>query len=107
MSSASHMGSAGAAFAETLSAKAPSKFKVELFPSFALGDERQMLVNLALGMITPSFGVNLFAACSVAKISYERIIPAIIPFVIVVFGCLMVTTYFPPLSSFGRDLTYH
>ena len=101
------MGSAGAAFAETLSAKAPSKFKVELFPSFALGDERQMLVNLALGMITPSFGVNLFAACSVAKISYERIIPAIIPFVIVVFGCLMVTTYFPPRSSFGRDLTYH
>jgi C4-dicarboxylate transporter DctM subunit len=66
-----------------------------------------MVVNLALGMITPPFGVNLFAACSVAKISYERIIPAIIPFVIVVFGCLMVITYFPPLSLFLRDLVYH
>ena len=27
-----------------------------------------MVVNLALGMITPPFGVNLFAACTVAKI---------------------------------------
>ena len=26
-----------------------------------------MVVNLALGMITPPFGVNLFAACTVAK----------------------------------------
>ena len=28
-----------------------------------------MVVNLALGMITPPFGVNLFAACTVARIS--------------------------------------
>ncbi|MCR2134552.1 TRAP transporter large permease subunit, partial [Salmonella enterica] len=27
-----------------------------------------MVVNLALGMITPPFGVNLFAACAVAKL---------------------------------------
>jgi hypothetical protein len=33
-----------------------------------------MVVNLALGMITPPFGVNLFAACTVAKISLDRII---------------------------------
>ncbi|MEW5881636.1 MAG: TRAP transporter large permease, partial [Pseudomonadota bacterium] len=30
-----------------------------------------MVVNLALGMITPPFGVNLFAACTVAKISLD------------------------------------
>lgn len=100
------MGSVGAAFAQTLCAKAPGKFKVALFPNFALGDERQMVVNQTLGMITPPFGVNVFVACSVAKISYKRTIPAIIPFVIVVFG-LMGTTYFPPLSSFPCDLVYH
>jgi C4-dicarboxylate transporter DctM subunit len=33
-----------------------------------------MVVNLALGMITPPFGVNLFAACTVARISLDRII---------------------------------
>ena len=38
-----------------------------------------MVVNLALGMITPPFGVNLFAACTVAKISYDEIIPPIMP----------------------------
>ena len=31
-----------------------------------------MVVNLAMGMITPPFGVNLFAACTVAKISLDR-----------------------------------
>ena len=33
-----------------------------------------MVVNLALGMITPPFGVNLFAACTVARISLDRIV---------------------------------
>ena len=33
-----------------------------------------MVVNLALGMITPPFGVNLFAACTVARISLDRMI---------------------------------
>src|SRR3546814_8888497 len=31
-----------------------------------------MVVNLAMGMITPPFGVNLYAACAVAKISLDR-----------------------------------
>ena len=35
-----------------------------------------MVVNLALGMITPPFGVNLFAACAVAKLPLERLIAA-------------------------------
>ena len=34
-----------------------------------------MVVNLAMGMITPPFGVNLFAACTVARISLDRMIP--------------------------------
>jgi tripartite ATP-independent transporter DctM subunit len=65
-----------------------------------------MIVNLALGMITPPFGVNLFAACTVAKISLDRIISRLIPFVLVVLACLMLITYFPPLSLFLRDLVY-
>ena len=65
-----------------------------------------MVVNLALGMITPPFGVNLFAACTVAKISLDRIIPHLIPFVLVIIGCLMVVTFVPQLSLFLRDLVY-
>jgi C4-dicarboxylate transporter DctM subunit len=65
-----------------------------------------MVVNLAMGMITPPFGVNLFAACAVAKISLDKIIPKLIPFVLVVLGCVMIITYFPALSLFLRDLVY-
>ncbi len=65
-----------------------------------------MVVNLALGMITPPFGVNLFAACTVARISLDRIIPHLLPFVLVILGCLMVVTYVPELSLFLRDLVY-
>ena len=66
-----------------------------------------MVVNLALGMITPPFGVNLFAACTVARISLDRIIPYLLPFVLVVLGCLLVITYVPVLSLGLRDLVYH
>jgi C4-dicarboxylate transporter DctM subunit len=65
-----------------------------------------MVVNLALGMITPPFGVNLFAACSVAGISLDRITRSLAPFVLVVLACLMIITYMPQVSLALRDLFY-
>ncbi|MGE8942889.1 TRAP transporter large permease [Leptospira interrogans] len=65
-----------------------------------------MVVNLALGMITPPFGVNLFAACTVANLSVDDIIPRLIPFIIVVLSCLMVITYVPEISLWLRDVVY-
>ena len=65
-----------------------------------------MVVNLALGMITPPFGVNLFAACTVARISLDRIIGNLVPFVLVVLACLMIITYVPAISLTLRDLVY-
>lgn len=65
-----------------------------------------MVVNLALGMITPPFGVNLFAACAVARISLDRMIKDLIPFVLVILACLMVISYVPSISLFLRDLVY-
>ncbi|MDR0440637.1 MAG: TRAP transporter large permease subunit [Candidatus Accumulibacter sp.] len=65
-----------------------------------------MVVNLALGMITPPFGVNLFAACTVARISVDNIVRELLCFVCVVVSCLMLITYFPPISLFLRDLVY-
>ena len=49
-----------------------------------------LVVNLALGMITPPFGVNLFAACTVVRISLDRIIGQLASFVCVVPACLTV-----------------
>jgi C4-dicarboxylate transporter DctM subunit len=65
-----------------------------------------MVVNLAMGMITPPFGVNLFAACQVAKIPFDRIVAPLVPFVLVIVACLMVITYIPSISLIFRDLQY-
>lgn len=65
-----------------------------------------VVVNLALGMCTPPLGVNLFAACSVARISLDRIVPALVPFILVILGCLMAVTYLPFISIGLRDLLY-
>ena len=65
-----------------------------------------MVVNLALGMITPPFGVNLFAACTVARISLDQIVTRLVPFVLVVVACLLVITYVPVISIGLRDFVY-
>lgn len=57
-----------------------------------------MVVNLALGMITPPFGVNLFAACQVAAIPFHTIVPRLLPFVLVILACLTIITYVPAVS---------
>ncbi|WP_430511357.1 TRAP transporter large permease [Pannonibacter phragmitetus] len=63
-----------------------------------------IVVNLALGMITPPLGVNLFAACAVAKIPLEKIIPQLIWFVLVVFFCLMLITYIPAITLWPVEI---
>ena len=65
-----------------------------------------MVVNLALGMITPPFGVNLFAACTVAKISLDKIVRDLIPFIGVILFCLLLITYIPEISLALRDWIY-
>ncbi|MGX5733049.1 TRAP transporter large permease [Bosea thiooxidans] len=65
-----------------------------------------MVVNLALGMITPPFGVNLFAACAVARISLDRMTKSLLPFIGVVLLCLMLITYVPFISLALRDFVY-
>lgn len=65
-----------------------------------------MVVNLALGMITPPFGVNLFAAAQVARTSMDRMIPSLLLFIGVVFSTLMLITYVPATTLFIRDLVY-
>jgi len=66
-----------------------------------------MVVNLALGMVTPPFGVNLFAACTVARLPVDKIITSLLPFVLVILACLAVITWMPALSLFLRDWVYY
>lgn len=59
-----------------------------------------MIFNLALGMITPPLGVNLFAACAVANIGIEKMIPHLLPLIGVILLCLALVTFVPSISLF-------
>ena len=57
-----------------------------------------MIVNLAIGMLTPPVGVNLFVACQVAGIRIEQILKPLIPFYIVLIVDIILITYLPQIS---------
>jgi len=65
-----------------------------------------MVVNLALGMITPPFGVNLFAAAQVAGVSIDRMIPYLVIFIAVILCCLMLITYVPWIALALPNLVF-
>lgn len=55
-------------------------------------------VNLAIGFITPPYGINLFVASAISGESIERISKQILPFVFAMVACLMLFTYVPDVS---------
>lgn len=57
-----------------------------------------MTVNLAIGMFTPPFGLNIFVAQSVLKVPASTIYRGVIPFVGVQVVALLIITLVPPLS---------
>ncbi len=65
-----------------------------------------MVVNLALGMITPPFGVNLFAAAQVANTSIDQMMRYLPVFILVILACLMLITYVPAISMTLPNLVF-
>jgi len=65
-----------------------------------------MVVNLAMGMITPPFGVNLFAAAQVAGTSIDKMMRYLPVFIGVIFACLMLITYVPWITLTLPNLVF-
>ena len=59
-----------------------------------------MVVNLAIGLITPPVGLDLYVACGISKISLEKISRSILPFLAVTILALMMITYIPSIAMF-------
>jgi C4-dicarboxylate transporter DctM subunit len=59
-----------------------------------------MTVNIAIGMITPPFGLNLFVAQSVLGIPLETVYRGVLPFAAVQISALVIITYWPSLSLY-------
>lgn len=55
-------------------------------------------LNLMIGLLTPPLGMITFVLARIAKISVERTFAAIIPWLIPLFGALILITYIEPLT---------
>ncbi|MFF5995887.1 TRAP transporter large permease [Lysinibacillus sp. KU-BSD001] len=57
-----------------------------------------MIVNLAIGYITPPVGLNLFVANKIAGTKFEGVMKAIVPFVCVMIIGVLIISFIPQLS---------
>jgi C4-dicarboxylate transporter DctM subunit len=57
-----------------------------------------MVVNTALGMFTPPFGLNLFVASSITDMSIVRLSKAVLPFMLLSLITVLLVTYVPDIS---------
>jgi len=63
-------------------------------------------VNMALGMFTPPFGLNIFVSQALFGLPIKRIFPGLVPFIIFDLAALLVITYVPELSLWLPRLVY-
>jgi len=59
---------------------------------------------LAIGLITPPFGVCLYSTCSVADMSVKRLVKALIPFYIALILSLGLVMFIPQIVLFWANL---
>ncbi|EST54272.1 C4-dicarboxylate ABC transporter permease [Brevibacillus panacihumi W25] len=57
-----------------------------------------MTMNLAIGLVTPPVGLDLYVACGLAKISLKEISIGVIPFIVASLIALMLITYIPSIT---------
>ena len=57
-----------------------------------------MIVNLAIGLVTPPVGVNLYVACGIGQIDLKKISVSVVPLLIASLVVLLLVTYVPSLS---------
>lgn len=63
-------------------------------------------MNLAIGMISPPFGMNLFVGMATFKLSYKETLKAVLPFLLLMLVSLVIVTYVPQSTLWLRDLLF-
>ena len=59
-----------------------------------------MVVNLAIGCITPPVGLDLFVASAITKVPIERVVKATLPFLYALLLDLLLLTFVPQIILF-------
>jgi C4-dicarboxylate transporter DctM subunit len=57
-----------------------------------------IVVNMEVGLCHPPVGLNLYVASSIAKMGITELTVAVTPWLLTMLVCLMIVTYWPPLS---------
>ena len=65
-----------------------------------------MVVNLAIGMLTPPVGICLFVSCGISGLPLGQVGRAVTPFVAVAIVSLLIACYWPPLTLWFPSLIY-
>ena len=63
-----------------------------------------LVLNMAIGLVTPPVGINLYTGCGIANISLKEISKAVLPFVFASLLVLILVTYVPAVSTWLPSL---
>lgn len=63
-----------------------------------------MVVNLAIGLITPPVGVCLFLSSSIANTTITKVLKAFLPFYLIMFAVLLLVSFVPQISMWLPSL---
>ncbi len=59
-----------------------------------------MVVNLAIGCITPPVGLDLFIVSSITGISIDKVTAKVMPYLLILLADLVILTYIPSIITF-------
>lgn len=62
------------------------------------------IANLAIGMLSPPFGINLFIAISTFKMSYMQVLRGILPFIFLMLIFLTIITYVSEIALYFPNM---
>ncbi len=65
-----------------------------------------LIVNMEIAFLTPPIGLNLFVLSNISKAPITETIRGVSPFVVLLFGFLLLVTFFPQLSLWLPNLVY-
>lgn len=63
-----------------------------------------MAFNLAVGLVTPPVGVNLYVGCGIANIKLKSICKSVMPLIVAAIIALLLVTYLEPISMLLPNL---
>jgi C4-dicarboxylate transporter DctM subunit len=64
-----------------------------------------VVLNVAIGMITPPFGLNIFIGMTTFDVPYLEVVKSLMPFIAIALFVLMLITYVPILVTWLPQLT--